>query len=183
MPKNRKPSRAKSRRDSQEGMGKPSRPGAGKHKSMGKALSPKGQEVLKRATQKAGDGDHAGAAQLFRQLGEHMAKEGNAQLSARAYLRAARSLHHAGKESARDQALGLAIEQAKATGDKKKVVSHFRDLVRRIRSKGNDELADHLQGEIMKGLGKSNMGRTNAEGKPRSGGGRRSGAGRRQRRA
>jgi hypothetical protein len=181
MPKNRNPSRAQRRRANPEGMAAPARPGAQKHKAMGKALSPKGQDVLKQAKQKATDGDHAGAAQLFRKLGEHMASEGNAQLSARAYLRAARSLHLAGKEGARDQALGLAIEQAKATGDKKKVMSHFRDLVRRVRSNGNAELADHLQAEIMKGLGKSNLGRTNAEGQPRTGGGRRQGGGRRSR--
>ena len=108
-----------------------------------------------------------------------MAKEGSAPLAARAYLRAARSLHRAGNAGARDEALGLAIEQAKSTGNKKAVLTHFRDLVRRVRSSGDDELADHLQGVIQEGLGKTKLGRKNGEGAPRAGGGRRAGRGRR----
>ncbi len=178
MRRNQNPSRAAQRRANAEGMAAPARPGAQSHKAMGKGLSPKGQEVLKQAKQLADGGDHAGAAKLFRQLGEHMAQEGNAQLAARAYLRAARSLHHTGNADARDKALAMAVEQAKATGNKQAVMTHFRDLVRRVRAKGDTELADHLQSVIMEGLGKSTLGRTNGEGKPRTGGGRRAGRGR-----
>lgn len=154
-------------------MGVSARPGAQKHKAMGKAMSAKGQQALKEAKERAARGDHAGAAQIYRKVGEHMEKDGQAGLAARAYLRAARSLHNAGNDAGRDKALGMAVEQAKATGNKKAVMTHFRDLVRRIRSKGNDELADHIQGVIQEGLGRQKLGRQNAEGRPRSGGGRR----------
>ena len=62
MPRNRKSSRAQRRRANAEGMGAKARPGAQKHKSMGKALSPKGQQVLKQAKERSKAGDHAGAA-------------------------------------------------------------------------------------------------------------------------
>jgi len=179
MRRNRNPSRAAQRRARQEGLGMRTRPGAERHKSMAKALSPKGQKIVKKAAQLAKAGDHAGAAKLYRQLGDHMAEAGNPVLAARAYMRAARSLHNAGNEAGRDKALGLAIEQAKATGNKKVVLTHFRDLVRRVRANGNDELADHLTSVIQQGLGVSKLGRKNGQGKPRTGGGSRRG-GRRQ---
>jgi hypothetical protein len=94
-------------------------------------------------------------------------------MSARAYLRAARSLHKAGNEGARDKAVDLAIAQAKLSTNKAKVLTHFRDLVRRLRQGGNNDVADAIQSKIMEGMERKALGRTTAEGRDRRGGGRR----------
>jgi len=69
-------------------MGVSARPGAQKHKAM----SAKGQQAPKEAKRRSASGDHAGAAQIYRKVEEHMKKEGQAGLAARAYLRVARAV-------------------------------------------------------------------------------------------
>ena len=172
MRNNNRPSRAKQRRaDADTTI--PARPGAEQHKALGKSLGPKAQAALKQAQQLGKAGDHSGAAKIYRELGEHLSTDGKPGLAARAYLRAARSLHHAGNDEGRGKAIQMAVEQAKASPNKKAVVTHFRDLVRRLRQGGNEELADSVQSQIMEGMDRTKLGRKGSEGQPRVGGGRR----------
>lgn len=152
--------RRAARRDPEAGPARQGqRPGARNARSMGKSLGPQAQRAAKDAAQKAKAGDFEGAARIYRDIGKELEGQGEPAMASRAYLRAARALHRAGREDAADKAFDAALAQAQQAPNKKEAMVHFRDLVQRMRKNGNDEGADRLTARIKEAMGREKLGR------------------------
>jgi len=152
-------SRAASRRGAADTAKPGTRPGAKGKKSLAKVLGPKAQKAAKKAAKLSKGGDHAGAARIYRTIGDKLVEENKPVIASRAYLRCARSLHNAGRKEGASKAFDAALEQATASPRRKEAMVHFRDLVRRLRRNGNDEAAERMASRIKEAMGRKRLGR------------------------